>query len=111
MKRKLFAVAAMALLLAGCAGVPATKLGINPQTGVVNLDSPKEITITNLDITLSKGDHFILNGYSSKNSPDVIAAVAKANADMADKLLQLVDKLSKLAEQGALKAGTGGLAP
>lgn len=110
MKTKL-AVALIGLLLVGCATVPSTKVAINPNTGVVILDSPKEITISNLTAHLPNGTEVLLSGYSSKNSPEVLATVAAANAAMADKLLQLTDKLIQLGKEGAIKAGSGGLAP
>jgi PBP1b-binding outer membrane lipoprotein LpoB len=109
--KKLLLVPILAVLVAGCASVPSTKVSLDPKTGVFTLDSPKEITISNLVTKLPDGIEVKLVGYQSHNSPDVIAAVANANAQMADKLIQAMQLLQQMAAQGALKGATGGIAP
>lgn len=98
---KLLALLAV-LSLAGCAVVPATKFSINPTNGVVTVDSPKDVSFTNLDASMPNGSHIVLQGYKSVNSPDVIAAVANANAQMADKIIKAMELWMSMAEKGAL---------
>lgn len=104
-------IAVLSVAFAGCQSVPATKLGVNPQTGVVTLESPKEISISNLVVNLPNGVAFDLKGYQSHNSADVIGAVAASNAKMAEKYIEALQILQDMAKQGALKGATGGLAP
>lgn len=101
MKNKLAVLSVAVLVLAGCASVPATKFTVNPQTGVFSLDSPKEISWTNLEANLPGGATFKIQGYNSHNSPEVLATVAAANAQMADKLIQAMQILQALAAKGA----------
>lgn len=103
--------AVLAFAATGCQSVPSTKLNVNPQTGIVGLDSPKEITISNMVATLPNGTSFTLNGYSSHNSPDVIASVAAANAEMAKQYIEALKLLQSMAASGAMKGASGGLAP
>lgn len=90
------------LLVTGCASVPSTKFSLDPKTGVLTLDSPKNVSFNNLDATLSNGNHIILQGYSSTNAVDVIAAVAAANAQMAGKLIEALQLLESMAAKGAV---------
>lgn len=107
MQKTLTAIAA-SLLLTACVGpggnVPATKLAINPQTGEFTYDSPKQFYASNLVVNFRGQESFKADVLRSENSPDVIAAVAAANAQMADKLLQLADKLIQLGEKGGATA-------
>jgi hypothetical protein len=89
--------------------VPSTEFSVNPQTGNVIVKSPKEIGISNLVATLPNGVSVQLQGYQSHNSPDVIAAVAAANALMADKLIQAVKVIQEMAAKGAASGATGGV--
>lgn len=95
----LLAAAALTILCGGCASVPATKLSINPTTGAVILESPKEIGISNMIATLPNGVQVQLQGYQSHNSVDVLAAVAAANAQS---LAQIIEMLK------SAKGATGG---
>lgn len=95
------ALALMCALLTGCASVPATKLSINPTTGAVILESPKEIGISNMIATLPNGVQVQLQGYQSHNSVDVLAAVAAANAQSLAQIIEML-KTAKSASGGAL---------
>ncbi len=99
------------LIATGCQSVPATKINFNPTSGNLTLESPKEIGFSNLVATLPNGTGITLTGYQSHNSADVIAAVASANAQMAQKYIEALQILQDLAKQGAMKGSTGGLAP
>lgn len=90
------------MLVTGCATVPSTKFSIDPNTGVVTLDSPKNVSFNNLDATLAGGNHIVIQGYSSTNAPDVIAAVAAANAAMADRMIEAMKILEAMATKSAV---------
>ena len=98
-------LSALLIASAGCASVPATKVSLNPSTGAVTLESQKEIGISNLVATLPNGVTVQLQGYQSHNSADVIASVAAANAQMADKLVQAMQLLQSMGARSA----TGGI--
>ena len=108
MKRLALAIgAAVAVLFgAGCAQVPATKFTIAPKTGTLSLDSPKDIAFTNLTSSMNPDGSFNISigSYSSKNSPDVIAAVAAENAAMAATFADLVKTLGPMLIKGAVLA-------
>jgi hypothetical protein len=93
---------ALLIAISGCASVPATKVSINPTTGAITLESPKEIGISNMIATLPNGVTVQLQGYQSHNSVDVLSAVAAANAQT---LSQAVDLLK------SIRAAQGGMAP
>jgi len=78
------------LACAGCQSVPATKLSINPTTGAIILESPKEIGISNMVATLPNGVQVQLQGYQSHNSIDVLAAVAASNAKTLEQAIELL---------------------
>lgn len=99
------------LTLCGCQGIPSTQIGINPATRQFNVKSPKEIEAVNLDITLPDGSRFHADRLSSKNSPDVIASQAMANALQMEKANQMIDKATKLVESVGIKALTSGVGP
>jgi len=82
----LLALTTAALLITGCQSVPATKL----KFGSVALESPKEITISNLVTTFPDGTQLQLQGYQSHNSVDVLSAVASANAQSLAQLIELI---------------------
>lgn len=90
------------LLVAGCASVPSTKFTIDPKTGVVTLDSPKNVHAEEIEVTLPNGTRVRLKGYGSTNSPDAIAAVALGNAEMAGKLIDAMKLLESMAAKSAM---------
>lgn len=100
--KSLLPLAVLLLALSACATVPSTKFSVNPTNGVVSLDSPKDVSFTNLDASLPNGSHIVIQGYNSHNSPDVIAAVANANAQMADKLLKAMELLQSMAAKSVV---------
>lgn len=106
MKVLLFLVVALAVC--GCAHVPATTFSLNPKTGAVTIASPKEIDMQNVIVSV-EGQRVNVNigHYSSKNSPDVIAAVAAQNAATAQSAIAL----SQMAIQAGLSAAAKAAAP
>lgn len=90
------------LLLTGCASVPATKITFSPSTGAFTLDSPKDVHVQKLKSDIQNGKFTIaLEGLSSTNSPDVIAAVAAANTAMAQQLVEALKVIEAMAAKGA----------
>ena len=88
------------IAFSGCASVPATKVSINPTTGAITLESPKEIGISNMVATLPNGVQVTLQGYQSHNSVDVLSAVAAANAQSLAQIIEMIK---------TAKGGAGGL--
>lgn len=104
---QLVCAALLIVILAGCQTVPATEVRFKPKTGEFEIKSPKDIGITNLVATVTNGVPTLSVGsYSSRNSPDVISAVAEANAQMAKILGQLVLQLAEQAAKGAVPVST-----
>jgi hypothetical protein len=97
MKKSLSVAAVLVLTLSGCAtdrAVPATSLRLNPKTGEVQVNSPKEIDMRGVKVRVDGPRvDFTLESYSSHNSPDVIAAQAEANARAAAANAQTADKI------------------
>lgn len=95
----------MAATLTGCATVPSTKFAFNPKTGEIKVESPKEIDIKGLKVRVDGGKvDASIQSYSSHNSPDVIAAVANANAAMAEKILKGMEIIQSMAAKPATGA-------
>jgi uncharacterized lipoprotein YajG len=95
-------ILAACLMLTGCiARVPATSIRV----GTVEIISPKEIEARGVRVIKKGSDVDVrFDSLSSHNSPDVLATVAAANAKMADKVLQALDKLEAIAAKGAASA-------
>lgn len=83
-------------LLTGCASVPKTQFTINPSTGTVTVNSRKDVEFSGLDATIG-GNAVKIKSYKSKNSPDVISAVANANLQMAAQLQAITADLRAIA--------------
>jgi uncharacterized lipoprotein YajG len=76
---------AVALLLAtGCAHVPRTSITFNPKTHEITIQSPKEIELTNLTATIAPDGSATVKveSYRSRNSVEVIQAIAQQNNEM-----------------------------
>lgn len=100
---KLLPLALLLLALPGCATVPQTQIRIPTKLGIASIDSPKETGWTNVVIEF-KADgtmKFSIGAVAAHNDANVIAAVAAANAAMADKALQLGEKAIELGVEGA----------
>lgn len=92
------------LLVPGCMTVPQTDIGFSPATHTLSIKSPKNIQIgylradvtgTNVSITVSN--------YTSSNSPEVIAAVGRANLDT----INAAAKAGQDALTAAMRAAAG----
>lgn len=89
-------------LLTGCASVPSTKISLPTKLGLFQINSPKETSWTNVVFELSPDGTLktSIGAVTAHNDANVIAGVAAANAQMADKLIQLINRL----EAGTAKA-------
>jgi len=89
-----------ASLLTACNTVPATRISFNPKTGELNVKSPKNVSIEDLEAGVQNGAPFIkVKRYNSTNSAEVVNAVVAANsamfqsaADGGKALLKLLEK-------------------
>jgi len=108
MKLKL-AILALSLLVSGCASVPQTELKLPTELGVFEFNSPKQIYASNVVVrTTGKGQLDVQIGtITSRNDADVIATVAAANAEMAEKFIEAMRLIQAMAASGAMK----GVAP
>lgn len=86
MKKLCLILACLATLASGCAGLstPKTSIRFLPATGQLTIQSPKDIDIQNFSLNVQKDGQFSISfsNYTSHNNPDVIAGVAKYNAEM-----------------------------
>lgn len=91
MKPAAIALALLALLAAGCVSVPRTEVAFDPKTRSLTIRSPKDIAISNLTVTAGDGGAFTLTmgSYSSRNSAEVIGAVAAQNAATLQKVSEI----------------------
>lgn len=102
------------LFLSGCASVPATHIEIPTPTGKFVLDSPKENDWKGVEAVYNPATgevRFKAEQITSNNSADVIAAVAQANATMANAVVAGGVKAIELGAAAAAKGATGGIAP
>jgi hypothetical protein len=101
-------IALLALLLTGCATVPSTHISLPTKAGLFQIDSPKETSWTNVVLEVSPDGTVKahIGAVSAHNDASVIATVAAANAQMADKLTIMFEKLMQATGQGAGKALT-----
>lgn len=102
--KTLASIAAVALLT-GCAGVPATKFNIDPATGAISVESPKDWHADWLEATLPNGTHILIKNVTATNNPADIAIVANANATMAISAIGLAQSALARAPIGAAPLG------
>lgn len=96
-------------LLTGCAlfskpTLPATVVKFNPQTDVLNIQSPKDVTIQS--VSINKGSNtFVMTvtGYSSTNNAALVGVVVNAQAAIASNAAVTINNLATLAAQAASK--------
>ena len=88
------------------ASVPQTEISIPTPNGAWRLNSPKDTVWSNVVVS-AKPDgsfHMSIGTVTSKNDADVIAAVAAANAGMANSAMALGGKALDAAVSAATKA-------
>jgi len=96
--------ALLLLLLPGCMTVPQTDIGFSPETKTLTIRSPKNIQIGWLHATVSGTNVSItVSNYVSSNSPEVVAAVGKANLDT----INAAAKAGQDAITAAMRAAAG----
>lgn len=115
MKRlSLLAVLAALPLFSGCATVPSTQITLPTPNGAFKLNSPKENNWKNVKASFNPATgevKFEAESITSANSADVIAAVAAANASMANSVIAGGVKAIELGAAAAVKGASGGIAP
>jgi len=81
--KKLILIPIAALALAGCAVPTESKFNLNPLTGGVNWNNPKDTTIASLEAGIStNGTRYIkITNLSTLNNPAVITAAGAAQAN------------------------------
>lgn len=107
-------LAAASLCLSGCASVPATRIELPTPHGKFVINSPKENTWKGVRFEFDPATGRIvaeIKEVNSQNSADVIAAVAQANATMANAVIAGGVKAIELGAAAAAKGATGGIAP
>jgi len=78
--KKQWLQAVLLLGLTGCYTVPATKVFVDPVAHTFTIQSPKDIEITNLMVSVQGTNTTVSIGYyGSKNNFQVIQAVADVN--------------------------------
>lgn len=79
----LLSIAALLILGAGCAKT-VTHLKMNPKTGEIAWDSPKNVKIKDVTATCDTNGVRTINvtGFETKNDPDVLHAAGDANVNM-----------------------------
>src|SRR5512143_1520311 len=97
--KKLFYLAPLLLVLAGCAGVPEATFDLDLATGKTHWQNPKNIAITGLDATIDKRGtaRIKVESLTSTNDVNVVAAVAAANAAMAEQFVNALKILEAMA--------------
>lgn len=95
-------LAVFAWLLCGCMSVPKTSIKFNPQTKQLDIQSPKDVCLTNLSAEMA-GDvvKITIGSYSSRND----AAIIKIVADQNIKAVQNAADMGKAAIDAAKMAG------
>lgn len=83
------------LLMTGCMSVPKTVVSFDPVKHTLDIQSPKDIAITNISVltlsaTATNPATFLLTigSYSSKNNIDVIKAIVERNSEMQRQLIE-----------------------
>lgn len=92
-------VAAALTFLPGCMSVPATHVVLDHgQAGKFELSSPKDVVGSNIVVKVDMDGKLstTIGSISSKNSPEVIAEIAKANAEMAKTISEMLKTLSAM---------------
>lgn len=90
-------VIAVALLAQGCMRVPANKINISAPSGTYNVETPKNVKITDFSASVTSNGVFTLNfgKWESTNDPQVIDKVSagrvaeiKAYGELSERLLE-----------------------